>query len=68
MPINSYEKRRLQRRDARILDILETNTIPATAKRFRLTPERVRQIKQATVGISAKRLNVGKSYTKKGLK
>jgi hypothetical protein len=67
MPLNEYDKKRLQRRDARILAMLKTSTIPLTAKRFRLTTERVRQIKQAcasgTAGVSEDLKNVGKSYT-----
>ena len=44
MPINDYEKRRLQRRDARIVNMRKTMTRAETAKRVRLTQERVRQI------------------------
>ena len=46
MPINDYEKRRLQRRDAKIRDMLKTYSTAETAKRFRLTTERIRQIKE----------------------
>ena len=69
MPINDYEKRRLQRRDAKIISMRETHTRAETAKRFRLTQERVRQIElEAYPSPDTETSRNGLEMAKKGLR